>query len=75
MAVKEPDARVVRPEAQDYVAIRMNEHGVAAHRGLRQIRGCSGVIKASFVFAAMHDLEAVAVEMKRVSLITLVMMN
>ena len=67
VAVEEPDTRVVGAEAEDGVAVGVDEDGVATHGRCGEVRGSGGVVEAGFVLAAVDDLEGVAVEMERVS--------
>lgn len=66
VAVEEPDARVVRLEAQDKVARGRHDDGVAAHGHRREVGHVAGVPVARVVVAAVDDLERVPVQVEGV---------
>ena len=62
VAVEKPDARVIRPESQDEIAIWSSHDSIAAHWDLGE--GLIVDIGASFFRRADDGLESVTVEMK-----------
>ena len=66
--MEEPYAGVVGAEADDEAAERVDEEGVAAHRGLGKVGfgGVGGVVRAGAGGAAGHSLEVVPVQVERV---------
>lgn len=61
VAVEEPDARVVGAEAQDEVAVGIDEDYVAAHGDGGVLVGGGWIVGAGVVGAAVDYLEVVAV--------------
>ena len=66
VAVKQPHARVIGAKAQHDVAVGIHEDGVAAHGSGGESFGFGRVVETCVVFAAVDDLEGVAVEMEGV---------
>lgn len=61
VAVEEPHARIIGAEAQDDVAVWIDEDGVAAHGGGGEGGVVVWIVEACFFFAAVDELEGVAV--------------
>lgn len=66
MAVEEPHARVVRLEADDKVAVALDDEGVAADRVAGETDVAVVGERAGVFLGAVDDLELVAVEMEGV---------
>lgn len=66
MAVKQPNTRVIGLEAQDDIAVGVEDEGISSHGdGGEGGGGNVGVLKgASFFFGAVEGLEVVPVEME-----------
>ncbi|TKW49549.1 hypothetical protein CTA1_5576 [Colletotrichum tanaceti] len=74
VAVEQPHAGVVGAEADDEVAVALDEEGVAAHGVAGEGEAGAGAVRegAGVLFGAVDDLELVAVQVKGVLAVVLV---
>jgi hypothetical protein len=70
VTMKQPYSRIVSAESKNYVAVRSDEDGVAAHGSGGEGGGRSGgtVVSAGLIVGTGYYLEGVAVEVERVSM-------
>ena len=64
VAVKQPNARIIRSEPDDYVSVWRGKDDISTHREFGRIRRSTWMIVPSIILAAVHDLEIVPVQME-----------
>ena len=64
VAVKQPNARIIRPEPDDHVSVWRGQDDISTHRDIGRIRSSIWIIVTSIILAAVHDLEIVPVQME-----------